>query len=68
MTSSCSRKNIKCSLNICEWCSKSIKVGLKVVWTVGGDTQYQAISVDPLPLNFQLFTVDSILGYIKRYL
>jgi hypothetical protein len=40
-------------------------VELKVVWTVGGHTQYQAILVDPLPVNFQLFTVDSISGYAE---
>ena len=37
-------------------------MGLKVIC---GHTQYQAISVDPLPVNFQLFIVDSILGYIE---
>jgi len=40
-------------------------VELKVVWNVVGNMQYQAILVGPLPVNFQLFTVDSISGYIE---
>jgi hypothetical protein len=40
-------------------------VGLKVIWTIGEHTQYQAISIDPLPVNFQLFLVDTILGYVE---
>jgi len=65
MTSSCSIKKIKCSLNICEWGSEGVKVELKVVWTIAGHTQYQAISEGPLPVNFQFFTVDSISRYIE---
>jgi hypothetical protein len=34
------------SLNICKWRYERIKMGLKVVWTVGGVKEYQDILVD----------------------